>query len=145
MKTLTDSQIAVRAMFNTYPCLKSWLLFIKQVLPKSLSYDTTSCAQIALISKSAMQAFDYIAVNEDSANIIRVSVMLTNLQDSAWRCWTTFTAQSKKTESTKTITINSTALQGLTTFHNWDNVLDPSPSSFSPDKLLETILKGVKI
>lgn len=142
MDQLTNSQIAERYVRSAYPCLDRWIAFIKKVVPYALQYDSVSCKQLALISQSAMKTFDYISVNDPNASVIKISRMLNDLHDSAWRSWTSFNAQSNVATGSRTLTVNSTTLQGISTFSQWDIALDQSPI-FSPPSLLDSILQGV--
>lgn len=141
---LTNSQIMEQFMFNKYPCLTNWVSFMQTVLPNSMKYDPISCARIALISQAAMKTLDFITQTDTGSNVIRVSKMLADLHQCAWRLWTTFTAQSKLSSGTSSLNISSTVLQGITAFRNWDIVLNPSPT-FSPAELLDSVLKGVTV
>jgi hypothetical protein len=141
---LTNSQIAEMYVFNTYPCLQSWINFIQPAISKIAVYDTTSCTQLAMISRAAMKTFDYICAVEPNASVIRVSRMLANLAESAWQAWVTFSAQSKITNGDHAIQITSDALQGLTSFNNWDIVLNPIPK-FDPPSLFDLILRGTTL
>lgn len=139
----TNSQVAQQYVLTQYPCLSDWITLTKKVVPIALSYDATSCAQLAMISSAAMKTFDYIAVNEPNSSVVRVSRMLNDLYDSAWKAWVSFTAQSTIATGARSISLTPTVLQGLSTFRNWDNALNPNQSAFSPPTLLDVILKGV--
>jgi hypothetical protein len=141
----TNSQIAETYVFNVYPCLSNWIAFVKASTINSMQYDSLSCNQLALICKSAMKTIDYILAHESSASVIRVSRMLNDLHDYAWRLWTVFIARGKNTLGVATITLTSTALQNLSTLVSWDIALNQNPTSFRPPILFNAVLNGVTL
>lgn len=141
----TNSQLSQQYMKNKYPCIQGWINFAKQTYPNSLNYDAVSCVRISMIARAAMKAFDYMCINDTTTNVIRVSRMMNDLQDSAWIAWTTYKAQSKVTTGTRSITLSPSVLQSLSTFANWDSALVQSPTYFNPPALLNTILSGVTV
>jgi hypothetical protein len=140
---MKDSEIAVQYMMNTYPCLRSWLDIVNDAVPNVLNYDAISCARLALISQAAMKTMDFIITQDANSDIVSVSRMLFDMHDAAWSCWTSFTAQSRVTAGTRSVSLTPSVLQAISTFDSWDSALDPSPSSFNPPTLLNTILQGV--
>lgn len=143
MIKLTNSQLALQFMFDSYPCLRDWMQFVKTVVPDTYRYDSAGCAQVAQISSAAMKTFDYILKIDPNASIIRVSKMLHDQYSGSWNLWTAFNAQSSRATGSRTITMSPTALQSLTSFQSWDHAR--YAPNFSPSDLLHTILIGVTL
>lgn len=131
-------------MLSTYKCLQRWIDLANKIAANVNKYDDISCIQLAMISQAVMKTMDYLLIHESNASNIRVSKMLFTLHDTAWKCWTSFLAQSRITTGTTSITLTSSVLQALTIFNNWDSALDQNPSSFNPPKLLASILEEVQ-
>jgi hypothetical protein len=124
---------------SKYPCLNAWITFVQSVFPKMLEYSPTSCAQISLLSQATMKTIDYIQQTEPKATVIRVMRLLDDLHTSAWKGWTSFAALSQSSTGTRVLGLQTSALQGLSSFEAWDSALNPTPP-FHPPKLLEVML-----
>lgn len=138
----TNSQTAEQYVKSVYPCIGNWIDFMKKIYSKSFTFDAVSCTRLALIGKAAMKTFDYILVHEQSANVIRVSRMLNDMHDSAWQIWTVFSAQSKRSTGTRTLSLSPSVLDGLKAFTDWNSLDQPS---FDPASSFNEILQGVTV
>lgn len=143
MPIVSSSNVAEQYIRNAYPCLESWMRFVKNAYPNMLNYDDVSCSRLSLVGIAAKKAFDYILQTDSQTNVIRVSRMLASAHESAWAVWTAFSSQGRVTVGTKSITVSPTALEGLRIFNDWDIIAeDPT---FDPSRLLNDIIQGVSL